>query len=135
MIRARFAAGAATCAVAAVLLSLVGAWGEHAAGSSSGDPFDDSVVIVLVVAAVVLAVPAVLLGAYALDRLPTRAAVTAIVLLAVSGLFVGGATLYLPYLGAILGGLAVAAGDRLAPPAPDDDRFTRPMPRRDESSF
>jgi hypothetical protein len=130
--RTRLAALAATCAGVSVLLSLIWSWAAHRSFVGPGEDFDHSRAVPLLVAAAVLAVAMVLLASYALGRATDRKALTGVALLAVTGLFAGGVTYYLPYLGAILGGLAVAAGERLAPPPPGDDRFTRPLPRDDD---
>jgi hypothetical protein len=129
MARTRWAFAGAAVAALAALLCLVAlvrvedgeSGAERLSSLGSG--------LVLAVAGVTF-VAALLLTLYALDGVGKALGVTAVVLLAVVGPVAAGATYYLPWLAALFGGLAVAAGDPLPPPDPGDDRMSRPMPGR-----
>ena len=129
--RQRFAVAAAAVSGTGLLVTLWGLVRTDDAGDRGVDRLgvvDGSLVLVLLVLVVVAFA---LLLAYALTPLPNGVAVTAIVLLALGGMVGGSAMLYLPYVAALLAGLALAAGEPLPPPDPGDDRMSRPMPRGD----
>lgn len=127
--RAPFAFAAAACAWLGTLLALWALVRVDEEGSRGYETLIPAVVVVVVAVAVVDAVAGAALAAFAVGAVPDGLAVTAVVALGLTGPVAAGATYYLPLLGALLGGIALAAGKPLPPPAPDDDRMDRPLPR------
>lgn len=129
--RTRFALlGAALATVGAVVLlfAIPGV-------SDEADVADGEVAVAVVVVAALAALilfGGLVLAVYGLGSGPRWLVVTAIVLLAAAGLLAGAGALYLPLFATLAGGLALAAGDPLPPPDPDDDRLTRAFPRRED---
>ena len=121
--RTRWAFVAAAFAGASTLLALVAAirWSDGEGAAALAD-------WIATVATVLLLGATVALVAYATHAVPTPVAVAAVVLLFAVGVVGSAALLYLPYFAALAAGLAVAAGEPLPAPDPDDDRLTRPLP-------
>lgn len=132
-IRHRWAFAAATLTGLSALLALVAAFNTHRDNLEydlDERPGDARTWVLVVLGVLLVAVTAAYVG-YALHAVATGGAVAATVLLALLALFFGAGLLFLPYFALVPAGFAIAAGDPLPPPDPDDDRLTRPMPGRD----